>query len=99
MELSSQFKCLRSVVNIFIHYNRHMIIFATLYLQSAELEDWDDSTGAWEDEDLNLDTDQVMRQTRKQERERRLAEHQKRNQDREHRKLTKDNSLLGTKIS
>ena len=67
--------------------------------QSAELEEWDDSAGAWEDEDLNIDTDDVIKQSRKQERERRLAEHQKRNQEREHRKLSKDNSLLATKIS
>ena len=67
--------------------------------QSAELEEWDDSAGAWEDEDLNIDTGDVIKQSRKQERERRLAEHQKRNQEREHRKLSKDNSLLATKIS
>ena len=76
-----------------------MFVYLLYDYQSAELEEWDDSAGAWEDEDLNIDTDDVIKQSRKQERERRLAEHQKRNQEREHRKLSKDNSLLATKIS
>ena len=67
-------------------------------LQSAELEDWDDSAGAWEDEDLTLEAEQALRQSRKDERERRLAEHQRRNQAKEQKK-SKDSSRLATKLS
>ncbi|KAF6031290.1 hypothetical protein EB796_010413 [Bugula neritina] len=67
---------------------------------STELEEWDDSTGAWDGEDISLEeTELLARQTRKAERERRLAEHQKRNQDKEQQKLNKDNARLATKIS
>lgn len=72
-----------------------------LVLQSAELEEWDesDAAGGWEDEDLTGEAEQALRQSRKAEREKRLAEHQRRNYEREQKKLSKDNSRLATRIS
>ncbi|XP_067928044.1 receptor-binding cancer antigen expressed on SiSo cells-like [Watersipora subatra] len=68
-------------------------------LMTTDLEEWDESGGAWEDEDLTLETEQALRQTRKAERERRMAEHQRRNQEKEQKKQSKDTGRLATKLS
>ena len=71
-------------------------------LQEPDLGTWDDGGNAWEEdigEDLMTEADLVIREKRRQERERRLADHQRKKMDKDsQRHLVKDHRL-GVRLS
>lgn len=81
--------------------NRLSFSIADPLLQSAELEEWMDDNGGWEDEaEEEADLDAVLREKRQFERERRRQEQQRRKAEKEAARCTKlSASKIATKLS
>ncbi|KAL4218000.1 Receptor-binding cancer antigen [Mactra antiquata] len=65
--------------------------------QSSELESWEDANNAWEaeaDEDLSWEAENVLRETRRAERQQRQLQQQRKKQEREQQKHVKQQSHL-----